>query len=355
MTTTRCLFVLPSLGGGGAERVVTTLLRHLNADRFDLHLAVARLAGPLVESLPQHVTIHDLAAARVARSLVPLLRTVRRLQPDVVFSTLLHMNLATALTTPCWPRGVRLVLRETNLLDRTLVRRRFSRLRRAVYRTLYRRADLIVCQTPGMQAELQHVLRLPREQLVVIPNPVDFAAIRKAVEQAPVRLDPGPNVVALGRLRKVKGTERLLDAFPQLLLRHPTAHLWLLGDGPCETELRHRATSLRIDRHVHFVGFQCNPYAWLGAADLMAVSSYSESCSNAILEAVACGCPTVALRHPGGTQDMLVELGLGDRFVAQLDKWDEKWFQAPPPVAAERARATYDVMKVVSQFENVLA
>ncbi len=355
MTRTRCLFVLPSLRGGGAERVMTTLLQHLDVTKFDLHLAVIQNSGPNTAQIPQHVTVHDLHASRVARSLVPLVRTIRRLGPDVVFSTMFHMNMATALTRPAWPRGVRCVLRETNLTDHASHSTWFPRLRRAIYRQMYRQADTVVCQTPYMRADLQRAFRLPSSQLVVIPNPVDFSAIESAIDQQHCPLETaGPNIVALGRLRPVKGTERLLQAFPRLLKRHPAARLWLLGDGPCEAELRRQASSLGIERHVHFAGYQQNPYAWLSAADLMAVSSHVESSSNAILEAVACGCPTVALQHPGGTHDMLAGLGLSDRFVPHLDTWDDEWFQQLPATSLERAQAEYNVQTVVAQYENVL-
>ncbi len=375
MTRTRCLFVLPSMGGGGAERVVTTLLQHLNAAKFDLHLAVARNSGPNRNRIPEHVTVHDLAAPRVLRSIVPLLRTIRRIRPQVVFSTLLHMNLATAISRPFWPRGIRLVVRETNLVDRTLGTTGMARgTRRCVWRNLYRQANTVVCQTSYMRVDLQRAFKLPAAQLTVIPNPVDFDAIATAMGRQP---DPheqpgrtanrqpfatrhhfakqGPHVVALGRLRRVKGTDRLLAAFPRLLSRHPTAQLWLLGDGPCESALRAQAATLGIGTRVHFVGYQSNPFPWLATADLMAVSSYAESSSNAILEAVACGCPTVAARHPGGTQEMLAGLGLSDRYVPRLDAWEPHWFEQLPSRSLNLARQTYNIPKVVAAYEEVLS
>ena len=87
------------------------------------------------------------------------------------------------------------------------------------------------------------------------------------------------------------------------------------------------------------MGYQQNPFPWLRAADLMAVCSHGESSSNAVLEAVACGCPTVALRHPGGTYGMLSDLGLASRFVKRLDNWHEDWFHALPPQALTRRLA----------------
>ena len=189
----------------------------------------------------------------------------------------------------------------------------------------------------------------------MIPNPIDFDAIDLAGTQAfcPIAGE-GPHVVALGRLRPVKGTERLLSAFPRLVQRRKSAQLWLIGDGPCEKSLRAQASSLGIANRVHFMGYQQNPFPWLRAADLMAVCSHGESSSNAVLEAVACGCPTVALRHPGGTYGMLSDLGLASGFVKRLDNWHEDWFHALPPQALTRPRSRYNVQEVTRQYTEVL-
>ncbi len=446
----RCLFVLPSLRGGGAERVTTLLLQHLPdgdslrktefipfahhpslatstqrttehvsfahhpslatsiacdqpirpttsayggqitptdilhsppaAVSFDLHLALVEKCGPNLANVPADVTVHDLAAGRVSRAILPLARLVRRLQPDIVFSTISHLNLAVAMTRWCWPAHTRLILRETAACRQILSSAACPSLHRALYRRFYQTADAIVCQTPYMLCDLQRTFQVPASKLRVISNPVDFAAIerlRDADVCSPTGQgggrhsasdhcnaigtgigptpDCGPHIVSLGRLRPIKGTSRLLGAFPHLLAHRPDAQLWLLGDGPCESQLRREAADLRIADRVHFVGYQANPYVWLKHADLMVLSSYSESSPNAILESVACGCPAVATRHPGGTFEMLSHLGLADRFVARLDRWEDAWFHPLPASACERARARYAADQVALEYRSLFA
>ncbi|TMB00459.1 MAG: glycosyltransferase [Deltaproteobacteria bacterium] len=73
----RILFALPGLHGGGAERVVVTVLRHLDRRRFEPHLVLADAVGPYLGEVPADVPVHTLGASRLRRALPALVRTVR--------------------------------------------------------------------------------------------------------------------------------------------------------------------------------------------------------------------------------------------------------------------------------------
>jgi glycosyltransferase involved in cell wall biosynthesis len=348
------LFVLPSLRAGGAERVASLLLRHLDSSLFDLHLAMVQAEGPYLHELPDHVTLHNLHAERVSRSLLPLVKTVRQLQPDVVMSSMSHMNVAASLVRPTWPNQTRLVLRETATCDQILSTRRWGRLRAAVFSQQYRRAEAIICQSEFMQDDLRRHFALPTDAMVVIPNPIDFDSIATAAEADNPFPTEGPNIVALGRLAPVKNHARLLRAVPSLLEKQPTANVWLLGAGPLQPTLMDLRRDLGIESHVHFAGFQANPFPWLRHADLFVLCSLNESSPNALLEAFACGCPTVSTVHPGGTREIHERLGITDRLTERLEDWSDAWFDRPDPEVRERAAAVFSAPKVAEQYAQVL-
>ena len=60
MARTRVLFALTDLHGGGAQRVVLTLLRHLPRERFELHLALVSRVGRFADEVPPDVRVYDL-------------------------------------------------------------------------------------------------------------------------------------------------------------------------------------------------------------------------------------------------------------------------------------------------------
>src|SRR5262252_8321176 len=99
VTEARCraLFLIPTLTGGGAERVIVTIIRHLDRSRFAPILAVVTTRNAaFIDDVPPDVEFIDLRSARVRYVLPRLLKLIWKRRPDVVFSTLGHLNLALA-------------------------------------------------------------------------------------------------------------------------------------------------------------------------------------------------------------------------------------------------------------------
>lgn len=357
MPETRLLTVLPSLHGGGAQRVMVNLLNRFSRERLDLHLAVFDNSGPLKNELSQAVTVHDLKAGRVRRGLVRLLGTIRRLSPSVVLGTCTHVNLAMGLLRPFFPKNVKLFLREVNVVSAICDGWRTMLPKRTVMRTLLGQADMVVCQSEFMRDDLAGSLRLPTSRTAVVYNPVDIDAILSVAEgESPFsRQSYGPNIVAIGSMnRPKKGFDRLIDAMPLLKKDQPEARLWILGEGRLEGELREQAQRLGVGQSVRFVGFQRDPYRWLKHADLFVLSSRHEGTPNVLLEAMACGCPTVVLDHPGGSRELMELTGQGHRVVSSLKPWDASWFERPPDETTRLLRHHFGVETIAARYLSLL-
>jgi glycosyltransferase involved in cell wall biosynthesis len=334
MRRKRVLFTLTDLDAGGAERVVLTLLRHLSRDQFDLHLALVRKRGRFLSDVPSDIPLYDLAAPRVRRAGPAIVSLAREIRPDVIFSTLSYMNNYLLLLRPFLPRGTRIIVREGITVSSAINTWKMSWLWPLLFRILYRFADCIICQCKHMGDDLVENFNVPRGKIATIYNPVDVGLIRALADQGePPFADHGrgPHVVAAGRLSYQKGFDLLIEAFPALLEVHPEAHLWILGDDTSadrrvERDLLALCRRLAIDGRVHFAGFQDNPYLYFKHADLFALSSRYEGLPNVLLEAMACGCPTVALDRPGGTREIMELTGNRDRLRKELD-WDRSWFR----------------------------
>jgi len=136
-----------------------------------------------------------------------------------------------------------------------------------------------------------------------LPNVVDLAeadAIAAETDAAVLRrqlnLAAGPVVVALGRLKRVKGQDVLLEALPAIRAAAPGAQLLLVGAGRADEALRRRARQLGVDRAVVFAGEMPRREALraLMVADVVAMPSRSESFGLAAAEAMAFARPVVA-------------------------------------------------------------
>jgi glycosyltransferase involved in cell wall biosynthesis len=351
----RVLFVIPTLHGGGAERVVVTILRHLDRNRFRPTLVVVDLHGEVyANELPDDVSVVDLGTRRVRYALPKLVSMIRRQEPAVVFSTLSHLNLALALVKPFLCSRTRLITRESSIVSNVLKDRKRSFAHALLYRWIYPRVDLLISQSQAMLDDLVDNFGFPRRKAVIIHNPVDLDRISRLAAGPP---DPGfdpasVNLVAAGRLVAVKGFDVLLQSLA--LCGRQELTLTVLGEGPLRSQLESLAVRLGIAKRVRFVGFQSNPYPYYARADWFVVSSRYEGFPNAGLEALACTTPVVAVPAPGGIREMLAGIsqarlapGMDAAALAQCLAELPRHAQRVPKHLVQR----YAAERVVAQFE----
>lgn len=292
----RVLFLLPNLRGGGAERVVVTLLRTLDRSKFQLSLGVVDLQGAAyLEDLPPDVEVIDLGCTRVRQAIPGMVRLIRNRRPDLVFSTLGHLNLALGMVHWALPAGTRLVGREATILSRMVEGLSPRWFWRRAYGFFYRQFDRIVCQSRTMQEDLASGFGLPEARMTVINNPVDADRIRRLALEGPPppRREPGTrHLVAAGRLSPEKGFDLLIEALARCA--DPGLRLSILGQGPLRAELEALVVAWGLQAQVTFLGFQKNPYPYFRNADVFVLSSRFEGFPNVVLEAMACGTPVIA-------------------------------------------------------------
>jgi glycosyltransferase involved in cell wall biosynthesis len=358
---TRVLFTFPypSLAGGGAQRVLSILLRDLDRDRFEPHLALMDPQRGENDDIPADVVVHDLGTRRARYTLLALARIVKSVRPDVILSTLGHMNLAVLLAKRIglFPSGTRVVIRESTTPSAYLRHSsHFPGSWIASYRFLYKRADKIICLSEAMKHDLIGNFGVPEAKLVTIYNPVDIERIRHQAqsESAPFPAQ-GPNLVAAGRFVREKGYDLLLHAMPLVLMAFPQAQLILVGDGPLSGALRDQAKALGISQAVTFVGMQPNPWLYFRHADLVIVPSRFDGFPNVALEALAAGARVVAADCPGAIR----EINQNNELTLVPPEDPEALAQAIVSGLNIREQRSYDlsrfsVAQIVEQYTNVL-
>ncbi|TSE18224.1 N-acetylgalactosamine-N,N'-diacetylbacillosaminyl-diphospho-undecaprenol 4-alpha-N-acetylgalactosaminyltransferase [Tepidimonas alkaliphilus] len=307
----RVALFLPSLNGGGAERVAVTLANGIAARGFAVDLVLARAQGPYLADVGRDVRIVDLKAGRVVRALLPLVRYWRRERPVAMLSFMNHANVVAVLAHRLAGRPGRLVVSERVHIGSEAPRAHGLQ-RRLVYALVpwaYRRADGVTAVSREAARDLERFARLPAGRVQAIYNPFDLARIdRLARERAPhpwSQADERPVIVAAGRLTEQKDFPTLLRAFAQVRRQRPV-RLLILGEGELRGELEALARQLGLtDDEVQLPGFARNPYAYFARAALFVLSSRWEGLPGVLIEAMACGAPVVATDCPSGPREIL--------------------------------------------------
>ncbi|MCW4461918.1 glycosyltransferase [Sphingomonas sp. BT-65] len=296
------LFVINSLAGGGAERVLTTILNASGrwTARYDLHLALLDQEPAAYHPLA-HVTMHQLDARhRLGPSIVQLRRLVRRLRPAATLSFLTRANVANAVAM--FGSGRPWLISERVNTSAHLGHGRAAAVAHAMVRLAYPRATHVIAVSEGVVEDLTRNFGVTRSRITAIANPVDHDRITALAAEPPEVAVTADDVVAAGRLVPAKNFAMLLTAFAASGV---SGRLVLMGEGPERAALEALAQQLGIAERVLMPGFVANPFAVLSRARLFAMSSNAEGFPNGLVEAMACGLPVIATNCASGPSEIL--------------------------------------------------
>lgn len=317
----RISIFVPSLEGGGAERVMVNLANGFAGKGFPVDVVLAKAVGPYLGELLPAVNVVDLGASRMIRSLPALVRYLREVRPAVLLSGLSHANALAILAQRLARMNTRVVISEHNSVATIRAQGARGMLMLTAMRCLYPLADAVVCVSQGVADELRGLARLPKSRVHVIHNPV-VSSLMKDLMQAPVQYpwianEALPLILAVGRLTAVKDFPTLLRAFA-VLQQKRKARLVILGEGTERDKLQSLAESLGIAADVIMPGFVENPFAVMRKASVFVMSSRREGLPGALIEAMACGTPVVSTDCPSGPAEIL-ENGRWGRLVSVGD------------------------------------
>jgi len=348
------VFLLPDLGGGGAQKVMLTLASHLDRSRFTPHLLV--VGGAATLPLPDGVTVDRGNAARLATGIPWFVRRLRRLRPAVVVSTLAYMNLALLAAAPLLPRRTRIVVREANTPSASLASLPGFLRRVQPYKRLYPRAARIIAQTQAVADELTDIAPAVRTSIRLLPNLVDTEGLRAAAVSPQREAGAGLRLVGAGRLTDQKGFDRLVEAVPQL---PADSRVTIFGEGPDRATLTNRIAALGLDDRVRLAGFQADLAPHLAGADALVMPSRWEGLPNVALEALALGTPVFATPECG-----LAEVADKAGDAIRLAPFDSDLVARIGSLVADASRAeclqpnllpiAYNIEIVVARFQNLL-
>lgn len=300
------LLLIPHLGGGGAERVIELLAQELNPGKYDLHLGLVTESSASSARIPPHVSLHCLGRRRVRTSVFSLIQLVRRVRPNVILSSMAHLNFLVLLLRPLFPRKTRVLVRQNGTVSSMLSDTSASRFTRNLYRNLYPRADRVICQSQAMADDLAVQIGISCSRLAVLHNPIEAPSkVTPSDRSDGFRSGEVPRIFAAGRLSREKGFDLLLEAVALLLPQFPTLQLSIAGRGPETSALRVRSEFLGLDHAVQFLGYQESLAACFAGADIFVLPSRYEGMPNTLLEAAAAGLPIVATPACGGILELL--------------------------------------------------
>jgi glycosyltransferase involved in cell wall biosynthesis len=308
--TNRILHVIPTLGRGGAERQLVSLV--VNATQDEHIVCYLREPSDFASELREHgievIRLDSSGPSKWLKGAAGLTRVVKQNAPDIVQTWLLDASISARLGQLLGPK-VQLItaLQSPDYEPETIrmanwPRRKTSVLRRIDQLTLRLSAPrFVACSEFVKKSALEH-LGMPEASIEVIYNSVDPETLRCAPGEAKQLRDslgiPADGVVFLnvGRLDPPKGHEYLMRAFQKVVEVEPRSYLVIAGDGPSRERLTAVAKELDIADRTHLLGRRTDVGALLEMADVFVFPSWFEGLGLALVEAMFKQVPCIVSR-----------------------------------------------------------
>ncbi len=301
------MIIVPSLSGGGAERLAADLSRELNdkynvsivvyqksekeyeykGTRYDLNLFSASLTGAVICAVKRCIKVKRLKRnlkTDLSISFLPNADYVnifsKRKNEKVIISVVSNMSLA-------FPKGIKRIFRKYIL----------------------KRADHIVSVSQGVREDLVKAFKIPLSKASVIYNSCDIDIFGQGYNPGLLRslCNPlkGPYIITAGSFRHPKGHWHLIKAFSLVLSSYPQSALIILGDGVYKEKYKSLIDLLGLNENVFLPGFVSNVREYFSCADLFVLSSVYEGFATVLVEALACSLPIVSTDCQFGPREIL--------------------------------------------------
>jgi glycosyltransferase involved in cell wall biosynthesis len=296
----KILFVLPSLGAGGAERVFSFICQQLDPNAFEVKLIVLGFEKEAVYTVDAVPVIY-LNKTRLLLGIVSLFKVIVKEKPAIVVSSIVHLNLMMGCFS-LFLSKIKFIGREASVVSKMNEFSDFnSSLNMFLMKVFYPRLSAIICQSDDMRNDFIQTLKLNPSKLILIHNPITFLPTLDRNQNLTHKL----NFVTVGRLSPEKGYLRIIDGLSKI--DQYDFHYTIIGSGPQEALIREKLEEYKLTSKVTFIPFTSRVLEEVNRNDYFIQGSYVEGFPNALLESCIVGTPVIAFNAPGGTKDIVID------------------------------------------------
>jgi glycosyltransferase involved in cell wall biosynthesis len=314
----KLLFLIETLGRGGAEQALVNILPELKAQGVEGEVAFLHGSSELESEIrAQGIRVHSLNLSHgwnLPEGLLKLRRLIQAGRFDVVHSHLFFSNLLLGLSfegTPRTSRAKTMMTFHSLEFEREPTKTPWKRLRRHFYERALLHLDAHTAVSHAIADQVRRQKRLTALKIEVIHNPLSDKIFRHPGKPTAVASGSSTSIQPFkicvpARLISEKGHAVLFSAIAQL--GDPTIEVHCYGKGPLDTELRSFISTHQLVNQIfiHDPLSQAELWNEIASSDLVVLPSLSEGFGMAAAEAMALGVPVIASRI-GGLSEVVTD------------------------------------------------
>lgn len=297
----KIMFVLGSMGKGGAERVIANLSNNF-INKYQVTIVTTRSCESMYK-LDDRINILSLDQESKKKGLIfrtfkrisRLRKIIKKDNPDIIVSLLPEPTFRVMIAKA-------FLHKKTIISVRNDPNREYNNLiKKILVKILYTRADGFIFQTEDAKKWFSKKIQ---KKSTIIPNPINEAFIC-----TPYKGKREKTIVNVGRLSDQKNQKLLIEAFAEICKKHSDYILKIYGDGVLKPELETLISELNISNNVKLMGETSDIKSEIQKAGIFVLSSNYEGMPNALIEAMAMGIPCISTDCPCGGPKFLFDNG----------------------------------------------
>lgn len=368
----KILFMIGSLDGGGAEKVLLELVRNLNKDKYAITVMPFWYEGVYLEEIKKYVKLKKMLPGSSEEKKIGkyykrfFMHVIRHLSPKILYRIFVRerydveIAFIEGVPTKIISGSFRENVKKYAWVHIDLEKQPYSTF---CYKNIenekkaYAKFDDVYCVSSQCKKTFEKIYG---HKALIQNNVLDEQVIIKKAEEEPDFLfEKGyVNLVSVGRLENQKGYERLVNVVAEL--GEQKLRIYILGEGTQRERLEKLIQEKNLQNQIFLVGFKKNPYPYMKQSDGFVCSSYTEGFSTVATEAIILGLPVITT-DCAGMSDLLgnsefgfivenSEKGLKDGLKKFMEPSVRKYYGGK---AVERS-AYYKMEKRIQEMEHIL-
>lgn len=322
MKKIKLLFLIESLSGGGAEKVLSILLKHIDKTRFDITLCTIVDTGIYAEEVKKYVKYTSILGNPQKKNLLGktlykiLYLLIYKILPSQLIYTLFipkgnDIEIAFVegfctkiLSYSTNKKAKKIAWVHTDLINNHWITSVYKN--KQEEKKSYQRYDKIIGVSNTATNAIKQFYNV--NNAITLYNPIENDNIRKRANE-PIALPPkvqAIRMVTVGRFVPQKAYDRLLRVIKRLYGDGYSIELWILGDGKQRPILEEYIKTHSLNKIITLWGFHKNPYPYLKHSDIFVCSSISEGYSTAVTEALILELPIITTAC-SGMDELLID------------------------------------------------
>ena len=297
--------------GGGAEKILSTIVSNLDPEKYDIDILEMEHFDKGYESVPKHVRIlksfQDYRQARWLRALLWRMRIYfPRLTRRLLVKDDYDVEVSFTIMNPPLLFSKRREVKKISWIHGSIEEFLKDSSKRKSHRRQLDAADTIVGISKKTSHSIKEVYPDYASKLQTVYNGYDFKTIlEKAQEKIDIEIEP-QSICTIGRIEENKGSDRVVEVIRLLHQEGKHYHLYFIGAGDMEEELKKQVKEYELEDYVHFLGYQKNPYQYLSQTKVLLSMSKQEGFPGVYVEALSLGLPFVST-DVGGAEELSQE------------------------------------------------